>query len=76
MRYDHHPNPAIAYCIEVDAIEGLIYDARHGMAEPSEVQKRIDRAMDFRVGGDVHAVAAKDKLRVMATWLGKPCLRA
>lgn len=71
MRYDHHPEPAIAYCIEVDCIEGLIYDVRHGMASVDDVRKRVERALDFRVGGDASAIAAKDKLRTMATWLPK-----
>jgi len=69
MRYDHHPNPATAYCIEVDLIEGLIYDARNGMAKPDDVRARVSRALEFLVGGDECAVAAKDKLRIMATWL-------
>jgi hypothetical protein len=65
MRYDHHPDPAIAFCIEVDEIEALHYDVRNKIApeKMSERDRRILRAMSFRVGGDAHAVAAKDRLR-------------
>ena len=63
MRYDHHPDPAIAYEIEVQIIEGLAYNASVGLDDPKVVQERIDRAMQFRVGGDQGAVAAKQRLR-------------
>ena len=65
-RFGHHPDPAIDYCVEVEAIGGMTYDACAEQAMPAlaEVSKRIDRAMDFRVGGDKDAVGAKHMLRV------------
>ncbi len=63
MRYDHHPDPVIAYCIECDVIEGMFYDVRVGLMDRDELASRVDRAMDFRVGGDADAIKAKDRVR-------------
>jgi hypothetical protein len=64
-RFDHHPDPAIDFCCEVEAIIALDYDAAHSLAGATvdDVLKRIDRAMSFRVGGDEHCVRAKQTLR-------------
>jgi hypothetical protein len=62
-RFDHHPDPAIDFCVEVECIQGLTFDATHGMAERDAVSDRIFRAMQFRVGGDEGAVNAKALLR-------------
>jgi hypothetical protein len=68
-RFDHHPDPAIDFCIEVEAIQGQLFDAAHGISKPGtepvtieEVRDRIARAMTFRVGGDEGAVTAKSLL--------------
>ncbi|MBZ9600686.1 hypothetical protein [Phyllobacterium chamaecytisi] len=70
--FGHHPDPANDFCIEVEAIEGLHFNALHGISKPgttpptmAEVQDRISRAMEFRVGGDEIAVKAKAKLRAL-----------
>ena len=63
MKYEHHPDPATAYCIEVDILEGLFFDMRHGMAQKEDVSYRAARAMQFKVGGDERAIAAKNRLR-------------
>lgn len=63
MRYDHHPDPAIAFCVEVEEIEGEAYNARVGLTDREAVGMRAQRAMQFRVGGDLHAIRAKDRLR-------------
>lgn len=62
-RFGHHPNPAIDFCVEVDAIEGLAADVRAGLAPKGELADRIFRAMAFTVGGDLNAINAKDTLR-------------
>lgn len=62
-RFGWHPDPAIDFCVEVDAIEGLVYDAKVGLVERKLVEDRIFRAMTFGVGGDERAVAAKNALR-------------
>lgn len=69
-RFGHHPNPAIDFCIEVEALQGRLFDADHGISKPGSepeavkaVLKDIERAMDFIVGGDQGAVAAKQFLR-------------
>lgn len=78
-RFGHHPDPANDFCIEVEAIVGLHFDALHGISKPgtepitmAEVQQRIDSAMDFTVGGDEIAVKAKATLRTLSTTLQKP----
>lgn len=63
MTYDHHPDPAIAFCIEADILEGMEFDARHGIIERDVFLARLDRALQFKVGGDAYAIQAKDRLR-------------
>jgi len=65
MRYDHHPDPAIAFEVEIDIIEGMVADVLAGQSTKQEVINRMQRAMQFRVGGDARAVAAKDRLRAL-----------
>lgn len=63
-RFGHHPEPSTDFCVEVDCIEGLLCDVRAGLEPLDNVRKRIDRAMQFRVGGCMHAVNAKSVLRM------------
>lgn len=68
-RFGHHPHPAVDFCMEVQVLEGVAIDLAHdvdrGIAPP-EFHERVLRAIDFRVGGDPDAVAAKGILRVIA----------
>jgi hypothetical protein len=65
--FGHHPDPAIDFEVEVQAIEGMAAEARAGMEPPfasaGQVRERLAKAMSFRVGGDQGAVAAKALLR-------------
>lgn len=63
-RFDHHPDPAIDFCIEVEELEGMAYDRSVGMPAP-DFESRVEKALDFRVGGDQWAVAAKAALRTL-----------
>lgn len=73
-RFGHHPDPAIDFCVEVEALEGMAIDARCGcgLADVSEVALRIAAAMTFRVGGDECAVRAKALLRRLERQVGSP----
>lgn len=63
-RFGHHPDPAIDFCIEVDAIKGELRQlALRLHVEGGDLGRRINRAMDFRVGGDPNACLAKVRLR-------------
>ena len=64
-RFQHHPDPAIDFCVEVEELEAECYNRRVGFQPiPRDMLlTRIDRAMDFRVGGDLASIAAKDVLR-------------
>lgn len=70
-RFGHHPEPAIDFCIEVEALEGHLFDAKHGIGKPGheprgvddDFRRRVSDAMDFIVGGDRIAIAAKATLR-------------
>ncbi|MGO8093171.1 hypothetical protein [Rhizobium leguminosarum] len=65
-RFGHHPDPAIDFEVEVETIQGSLYDATHGVDHSTtidEIRKRIAKAMEFSVGGDAGAVAAKQMLR-------------
>ena len=66
MRYEHHPDPATAYCIEADIIEAIYHDVRAGLTSKAILKPRVERAMQFRVGGDLHAVCAKNRVREIA----------
>ena len=67
MNFGHHPNPAIDFCVEVEAIEGEVVDQRAGLAAQFDISQHVDRAMQFRVGGDQAAINAKDALRRIAS---------
>jgi hypothetical protein len=69
-RFGYHPDPAIDFEIEVQSLEARLIDAENGYAkigtEPEavmDVLAYIKRAMEFNVGGDPSAVAAKQTLR-------------
>ena len=64
-QFGHHPDPAIDFCIEVEALEGMAYDRSVGLPAP-QFAERVERALQFRVGGDEGAVAAKNLLRSFA----------
>lgn len=71
-RFGHHPDPAIDFCIEVDCLESRLNQAELGIGKPGSepetveaVLADIERAMDFRVGGDQGAVDAKAALRAV-----------
>jgi hypothetical protein len=66
MNFGHHPDPAIDFCLEVEAIENDITDRNAGL-EPqiAHLGERIERAMQFKVGGDAGAVVAKTALRTI-----------
>ena len=67
--FGHHPHPAIDFCVEVDAIEGRVYDARHGLTPFKPVEERVFKAMQFRLGGELVAVQAKERLRIAGAYL-------
>lgn len=62
-RFDWHPDPAIDFCIEVDVLVGMVYDAKIGLLDADTVNERIFKAMQFNVGGVQRAVNAKAHLR-------------
>lgn len=73
-RFGHHPDPAIDFCVEVECLEGLAYDITVGLQGREPVARRVNRAMQFRVGGDLHAIAAKEALRELERQVGHPTL--
>jgi hypothetical protein len=69
-RFGWHPDPAIDFCIEVETLQSRMHGAEHGLSKPGEkpetiadVAVDIERAMWFRVGGDLGAIDAKHLLR-------------
>lgn len=71
-RFGHSPDAAVDFCIEVEELEAIAESARLGLtgfgheAERETLDSRIERAMEFRVGGDEVARHAKDCLRTLA----------
>lgn len=66
MNFGHHPDPAIDFCVEVEEIQAMACNRRIGFDAEPTLDRRIDRALMFQVGGDAGAVAAKDLLRDVA----------
>jgi hypothetical protein len=66
-RFGHHPDPAIDFCIEVETLQGELFDIACGLTEGrmsiNDLGRRIENAMAFTVGGDQNAIDAKDLLR-------------
>lgn len=64
-RFDHHPDPATDFEIEVQDLEAEAYNHRVGFQPlPRDaLYRRIDHAMNFRVGGVPSCVEAKTQLR-------------
>jgi hypothetical protein len=69
-RFDHHPDPATDFCVEVEAIEGALYERKVGFDLHPGLDERIRQALTFRVGGDMWAVRAKTLLRALAQQYG------
>jgi hypothetical protein len=75
-RFGHHPEAATDFCVEVEELEAIAESARLGLSgfgheeDRKTLDQRIERAMDFRVGGDAIAVSAKEVLRKMAATRG------
>ena len=73
-RFEHHPDPAIDFCIEVEILESRLHQAELGLAKmgdkPETVYKVLEsicRALQFNVGADEGAVNAKHILRQLYT---------
>lgn len=61
-RFGHHPDPVTDFCVEVESLYGMAYDRQTKFGAHPDFHGRFDRALDFRVGGDPVAVAAKNDL--------------
>lgn len=71
-RFGHHPDPATDFEVEVESLQGRLFDAKHaipgkhGVTESvAQVADAIKRAMTFRVGGVETSVRAKSILRAL-----------
>lgn len=63
MDFGHHPDPAIDFCVEVEELIGMACNRRIGFDREPTLDGRVERAMMFRVGGDIGAIDAKATLR-------------
>ncbi|NTF17980.1 hypothetical protein G6L37_06155 [Agrobacterium rubi] len=66
-RFGHHPDPAVDFCVEVEVLDSEWFNTKIGFTTGTppveELRRRTEAAMDFRVGGDLNAIAAKGMLR-------------
>lgn len=62
-RFGHDADPALDFCKEVDLIKESFNRIDQAEDEHLELQQRVMKAMDFRVGGSFDAVDKKDELR-------------
>lgn len=65
MNFGHDQDPATDFCMEVQAIEDELAGQRAGMPARFDLGPRIERAMQFTVGGNARAVVAKSALRTI-----------
>jgi len=63
MTFGHHPDPACDFCVEVEEIQAMACNRRIGFDPEPSLDARLERAMMFRVGGDLIAINAKATLR-------------
>ena len=63
MKFGHHPDPAIDFCVEVEEIQSMACNRSIGFDPEPTLDARLERAMEFRVGGDIGAIDAKQLLR-------------
>ena len=74
--FSHHPDPACDFCEEVEHLESIAESWRLGLtgfgheADRLTLDDRIERALGFRVGGDLGAIKAKQSLRELAVMRG------
>lgn len=64
-KFGHHPSPALDFMLEVEAIENELVDLAAGLAPTMDLPARVAAALEFKVGGDPGAVAAKNGLRAL-----------
>lgn len=75
-RFDHHPDPAIDFCFEVELLENINLNAKLGLCgwgheeERETLDERIERALGFLVGVDENCIAAKAALCELAVERG------
>jgi hypothetical protein len=62
-RFGHHPDPATDFEIEVDALMGMWINRKTGFDPEHDFAPRMEKAMQFRVGGVRSAISAKGALR-------------
>lgn len=62
-RFGHDPDPAVDFCKEVAQIKEGFGNINQTEDEHLELQRRVMKALDFRVGGSFDAVDKKDELR-------------
>lgn len=67
-RFGHHPDPAVDFEVEVQDLEAEVYNYNVGFQplRREQIARRIDIALDFRVGGVPSCVTAKAALRQLA----------
>lgn len=71
-RFGHHPDPATDFEVETDCLTGMAYNRRVGFDAEPDLEIRLARALDFRVGGVPSCVAAKSDLRAIEAELRTP----
>lgn len=64
-RFNHHPDPAIDFEVEVEELHSILFDMQHNLSpcEEPDFRRRVREAMHFRVGGIPSCIEAKHLLR-------------
>jgi hypothetical protein len=60
-RFGHHPDADIDFCVEVEAIDAYLADARLGVSKPGEPPRVIDAALAERIRA-ARTFIAKDSI--------------
>ncbi len=64
MTFGHHPDPAVDFCVEVDEIEGMTFNAMHKLDPKKPVEDKIFRASQAGPFIDGNAQKARKRLLV------------
>ncbi len=70
MKFDHHPDPAIDFCVEVEELQGMAYNRSVGFDPEPDLDRRLEKALTFRVAAEEAAIR---DLIVNHPRSGNPC---
>ena len=73
-QFDHHEDLSIDFCLEVEAIEGILFDLEHRIERPGVdadyLVARVKKALEFAVPADPDGEEARRSLAEIERAIG------